>query len=212
MSKYKRTEPYTERGIRRMTCFRCGRPARFQWQICSDGNQYRPLCTPCDVMLNALVLNWAGFPDADDKIKAYAKEKGITKAQLDEHTKRTARIQGAEATARLMGLLGLEEERGQSPLFPHPNQGHGKATEGKRSPTILTVEGKAKIEAEIRHLKTYSLPQAEEKVKWAREYGDGVDIHTTIAKRDFYKKRIPMLEDLVAKAVIIEQAAPRRDT
>lgn len=187
MTTYKRTEPYTEIGIRRLPCFRCGSPARFQWQICADGNQYRPICTLCDVVLNALVLNWAGFPDADEKARVYAKEKGVTKAQLDAHIKRTAGVQGAEATTRLTQMLNLYEKA--------PSQ------------TYLTPQGKAKIEEEIEHLKTYKLPRAEEKVKWAMEYGDGVDMHTTSAERDFYKKRLPMLEEIVSEAVIITPEA-----
>lgn len=60
----KRPEPYTALGIRRLRCIRCGAPAMFQWQICSDGNQHRPLCLDCDVALNRLVLDWMGHPDA----------------------------------------------------------------------------------------------------------------------------------------------------
>lgn len=66
-----RTKPYTEIGIRRMKCFRCGKPARFQWQICSDGNVYRPVCLACDFELNEMVLRWAGFPDWEEKMRAY---------------------------------------------------------------------------------------------------------------------------------------------
>ena len=70
-----RKQPYTDIGIRRLPCARCGKPARFQWQICSDGNLYRPLCTQCDIALNALVLRWIGDPDADAKIAAYRQTK-----------------------------------------------------------------------------------------------------------------------------------------
>jgi hypothetical protein len=34
-----------------------------QWQICADGNTYRPVCHKCDLDLNELVLRWAGFPE-----------------------------------------------------------------------------------------------------------------------------------------------------
>jgi hypothetical protein len=60
----RRPEPYTEIGIRRLKCIRCGAPARFQWQICSDGNNYRPLCADCDIALNQLVLDWMRHPKA----------------------------------------------------------------------------------------------------------------------------------------------------
>lgn len=66
-----RTKPYTQIGIHRKKCFRCGKPALFQWQICSDGNQYRPVCKDCDIELNEMVLKWAGFPDWQDKIEKY---------------------------------------------------------------------------------------------------------------------------------------------
>lgn len=72
-----RTKPYTERGIRRLKCIRCGSRAETQWQICADGNQYRPLCLPCDIDLNATVLAWAGFKDAGVKMEAYRHEKGL---------------------------------------------------------------------------------------------------------------------------------------
>jgi hypothetical protein len=69
-----RTRPYTERGIRRLPCFRgCGRRARTQWNVCADGNQYRPLCLECDVELNAMVLRWMNDPDAEAKIEAYTR-------------------------------------------------------------------------------------------------------------------------------------------
>lgn len=70
-----RKQPYTDIGIRRLACVRCGKPARFQWQICSDGNLYRPLCAGCDIALNELVLRWIGDPDADAKISAYRQAK-----------------------------------------------------------------------------------------------------------------------------------------
>jgi hypothetical protein len=65
-----RRTPYTERGIRRLKCTRCGARAATQWQICGDGNQYRPLCIKCDVALNRLVMKWAGL---DFNAAAYAK-------------------------------------------------------------------------------------------------------------------------------------------
>lgn len=72
--KHPRMQPYLEGGISRMGCFRCGAPARFQWQVCSDGRQYRPICRECDIALNLLVLEWMGFePDqVADKMAAYA--------------------------------------------------------------------------------------------------------------------------------------------
>lgn len=69
-----RTKPYTERGIRRVPCFRCGEPSVHQWQICSDGNQYRGMCLACDILLNGLILEFLGDPDREAKMLAYTLE------------------------------------------------------------------------------------------------------------------------------------------
>jgi hypothetical protein len=66
-----RKVPYTEIGVRRMKCFRCGKPAKYQWQICSDDNVYRPICEECDIKLNDLVLKFMRFPDAEEKMHKY---------------------------------------------------------------------------------------------------------------------------------------------
>jgi hypothetical protein len=68
-----RRTPYTARGIRRLRCFRagCTNRATFQWNICADGNVYRPVCRDCDIDLNRLVLEWAGFSDAAERLAAY---------------------------------------------------------------------------------------------------------------------------------------------
>lgn len=69
---YVRRRPYTDQGIKRLSCLRCGRPARTQWQVCGDGNQYRPLCEDCDVALNQMVMEWAGLPfDVDEYRKSH---------------------------------------------------------------------------------------------------------------------------------------------
>lgn len=68
-----RIKPYTANGIKRKKCFRCGKPAKYQWQICSDGNQYRPICEECDIELNKMVLQFMGFPDWKEKLEAYRK-------------------------------------------------------------------------------------------------------------------------------------------
>lgn len=68
----KRTDPYTTTGIKRMKCIRCGAAAVHQWQICSDGNNWRPLCLPCDIALNALVLEWFKHPRSAELMDAYS--------------------------------------------------------------------------------------------------------------------------------------------
>lgn len=69
-----RKKPYTQIGISRMPCVRCGDPAHVQWQICADDRLYRPICRDCDVALNRLVLEWAGFPDVEEKMAAYERK------------------------------------------------------------------------------------------------------------------------------------------
>ncbi len=66
-----RKTPYTEKGIRRLKCFRCGKPARTPGEICSDNNTYRPLCLQCDYELNKTVLEFMGFNDTEEKLKSY---------------------------------------------------------------------------------------------------------------------------------------------
>lgn len=73
-----RRKPYTSLGIKRVPCFRCGDPGAHQWQICADGNQYRAVCTPCDIALNETVLRFMGFRDADVLMAKYRVKIGET--------------------------------------------------------------------------------------------------------------------------------------
>lgn len=70
---YGRRQPYTKNGIGRVPCTRCGRPARYQWQVCADGRLFRPICEVCDIELNELALRFMGFSEdaVQSKIKAY---------------------------------------------------------------------------------------------------------------------------------------------
>jgi len=67
----KRQTPYTVSGIRRKECIRCGEQATVQWQICADGNNYRPVCDTCDKLLNRLVIKFMRHPDAKQIIQEY---------------------------------------------------------------------------------------------------------------------------------------------
>jgi len=66
-----RLKPYTEIGIKRMLCFRCKKKAHTQWQICADGNQWRPICVMCDIDLNRLVLEFMRDKDVERKMAIY---------------------------------------------------------------------------------------------------------------------------------------------
>ena len=68
-----RKKPYTVIGIKRLKCIRCGAKAHFQWQICADHNQYRPICKQCDIELNELVLEFMGFENRKEMMEEYKK-------------------------------------------------------------------------------------------------------------------------------------------
>lgn len=72
--KHGRKKPYTESGVRRLPCSRCGNMASHQWQVCADNNLWRPLCVSCDIELNRLVLDWMGDPELESKIESYKKQ------------------------------------------------------------------------------------------------------------------------------------------
>jgi len=82
--KHGRSKPYTDAGVRRLPCARCGNPASRQWQICADGNLWRPLCWDCDVALNKLVLEWMGDSNATDKMAAYRNAHKPTNKEEDK--------------------------------------------------------------------------------------------------------------------------------
>jgi hypothetical protein len=67
-----RRKPYTEAGIRRIPCSRCGKPAVHQWQVCANGNRYLGCCAECDVEMNRLALEFMRVPNADELLKRYA--------------------------------------------------------------------------------------------------------------------------------------------
>lgn len=67
-----RKKPYTEIGITRLKCIRCGNPAEVQWQICADNNNYRPLCLDCDIALNRVVLRFMRHPHREHMANEYA--------------------------------------------------------------------------------------------------------------------------------------------
>ena len=71
-----RSKPYTATGILRVPCVRCGAPSRTQWQICADGRLYRPLCAPCDIALNEMVMRWVWGSAREDDLERYREERG----------------------------------------------------------------------------------------------------------------------------------------
>lgn len=67
-----RTKPYTEIGISRVPCFRCGKSSRQQWQVCSLDNEYKGLCMDCDIKLNRIVLRFFQCSEWRKKAQTYA--------------------------------------------------------------------------------------------------------------------------------------------
>ena len=57
-----RRRPYTDTGIGRVPCERCGAPSITQWQICATGNQWAGVCLECDIDLNRLVVEFMRLP------------------------------------------------------------------------------------------------------------------------------------------------------
>ena len=53
-----RKEPYTQIGISRVPCKRCGKSSTQQWQICSLDNLYMGVCDNCDIELNEMTLRF----------------------------------------------------------------------------------------------------------------------------------------------------------
>jgi hypothetical protein len=69
-----RTKPYTEAGIKRLKCVRCGQRAYSTWQACADGGFHRPLCLDCDIALNRMVLIWMAHPWATQLAAEYEQQ------------------------------------------------------------------------------------------------------------------------------------------
>ena len=70
----KRYKPYTEIGIRRVPCIRCGEKSIHQFNICADGNSYRPVCQRCDIELNRVVLTFLRHPNVEAVMREYTVE------------------------------------------------------------------------------------------------------------------------------------------
>ncbi len=69
-----RTKPYTERGIRRIPCPRCGKPSVHQWQICATGRIFMPMCAKCDVELNEYILTFFNYPNREALMDTYIRK------------------------------------------------------------------------------------------------------------------------------------------
>lgn len=66
-----RVKPYTQIGISRVPCSKCGAPSFHQWQVCANGRRFLGVCQPCDIDLNRLSLEFMRVPDAEALLAAY---------------------------------------------------------------------------------------------------------------------------------------------
>lgn len=69
-----RRKPYTEIGIKRVACVRCGKASFRQWQICANNRLYLTVCIDCDVELNRIALEFARLPNAEELLENYRKQ------------------------------------------------------------------------------------------------------------------------------------------
>ena len=70
-----RREPYTQIGIRRLKCQRCGKQAESQWQCCANGNRWLPVCERCDIDLNGAVLRFFKIKNRGPLLAQYIESK-----------------------------------------------------------------------------------------------------------------------------------------
>ena len=69
-----RTRPYTDAGLTRVPCTRCGAPSRHQWSLrpCAIGQErWYGLCEVHDLELNRLTLEFMRVSDSEALLAAY---------------------------------------------------------------------------------------------------------------------------------------------
>jgi hypothetical protein len=66
-----RKKPYTQIGIRRLKCQRCGGKPEHQWNCCANDNRWVPVCRRCDIELNRLALDFFKIKGRKSLMKAY---------------------------------------------------------------------------------------------------------------------------------------------
>jgi hypothetical protein len=75
-----RRKPYTEIGIKRIPCRRCGKPSKYQWQCCANDNRWFGLCSECDIELNRfLLIDFFNLPNGAALLAKYEAE--LSKAE-----------------------------------------------------------------------------------------------------------------------------------
>jgi len=69
-----RKKPYTEMGISRIPCARCGKPSSQQWQVCALGNMFMGVCENCDIELNKVVLKFFKIKNSKNIMDKYTNQ------------------------------------------------------------------------------------------------------------------------------------------
>lgn len=72
----RRTKPYTAAGLARMKCaaIGCNNRAIYQFEICADGNNWRPVCAEHDAKINEAVMRVIYGKTREAEIKRYRTE------------------------------------------------------------------------------------------------------------------------------------------
>lgn len=69
-----RKHRYSAIGIARRKCASCGKPARYQWNCCANGNRWVPVCGKCDVEMNEMFLRFVRHPFRGALMARYRKQ------------------------------------------------------------------------------------------------------------------------------------------
>jgi transcription elongation factor GreA len=79
----------------------------------------------------------------------------------------------------------------------------------------MTAEGLAKLEKELRHLKSVARPEVVHAIAEARSHGDlseNAEYHAARERQSFIEGRIAELEDLISRADVIDVTKMSGDT
>ena len=66
-----RYKPYTDIGISRVPCARCGLPSSQQWSVCANGGRFLGICQHCDIELNRRVMAYMRLKDQKELMQQY---------------------------------------------------------------------------------------------------------------------------------------------
>lgn len=79
----------------------------------------------------------------------------------------------------------------------------------------MTAEGFARLEEELRHLKTVARPEVIKAIAEAREHGDlseNAEYHAARERQSFIEGRVGVLEDRISRAQVIDPTKLSGDT